>query len=121
MSIDDLTYRELKEMAWMFPHAPVLEKPHPFVGLYCIFRCKDAGVHAGELVSQTRDEAIVTNARRLWQWTVNDGIALSGLAVHGLKAGKVDTHVDNIALTGVIETIPCSPVAIRSINEFKHS
>jgi hypothetical protein len=113
--IDNLTIGQVREIAAMFAsaHKPA---PHPFVGRYCILRCHSAGVHAGVLVSQTGDQAVLRDARRLWSWRANAGVALSGLAVHGLKSGKVDTKVSDIALTGVIETIPCSPLAEASIN-----
>lgn len=92
---------------------------HPFTGRYCIFRCYSAGVHAGVLVSQSGDQAIVRDARRLWSWKTRGGIALSGLAVHGLASGKIDTLVPDIALTGVIETIPCTDEARESIHNAK--
>lgn len=95
------------------------QSDHPFVGRYVICRCYSAGVHAGELVSQIGDQAVLKDSRRLWSWQVREGIALSGLAVHGLKSGKVDSQVAEIALTGVIETIPCSKEAERTIRECK--
>lgn len=115
MDISQMTIAQAREIAAMFAPggAPAA---HPFVGRYCILRCYSAGVHAGVLVSQTGDQAVLRDARRLWSWTANDGVALSGLAVHGLKSGKVDTLLPTIALTGVIETIPCSPAAEASIN-----
>jgi hypothetical protein len=89
---------------------------HPFAGRYVIVRCYSAGVHAGVLVSQTGDQAVLRDSRRLWRWTARDGIALSGVAAHGIKASasKVDAPVD-IALTGVIETIVASPAAEETI------
>ena len=116
MNLDSLTFGELKQIAAMFPAAPAQPKPHPMVGQYVILRCYSAGVHAGFLVSQTGDEAVLSDARRLWSWQANAGVALSGLAVHGLKSGKVDTKLPQIALTGVIETIPCSRTAQESID-----
>lgn len=117
MNIDNLTFGELKQIANLFGAQTPAQTPaqHPMVGKYVILRCYSAGVHAGVLVSQTGDQAILANSRRLWSWTANQGVALSGLAVHGLKAGKVDTELPEIALTGVIETIPCSKVAEGAI------
>ena len=91
---------------------------HPMTGQYVLLRCYSAGVHAGYLVSQDGDQAILRDARRLWRWTANDGIALSGVAVNGIKrsASKIDTLLRSIALTGVIETIPCSDIARESIH-----
>lgn len=122
MNIDQLTFGELKQIAAMFQatsSVPTSSAAHPFVGKYVICRCYSAGVHAGELVSQSGDQAVLKNSRRLWSWTANCGIALSGLAVTGLKSGKIDTVLPELALTGVIETIPCSEVAEASINDYK--
>jgi hypothetical protein len=117
MNIDNLTIAQAREIAAMFgaTQAPA-SKPHPFVGRYVILRCYSAGVHAGVLVSQDGDQAVLRDARRLWSWTAKAGVALSGLAMHGLAKGKVDALVPDIALTGVIETIPCSVAARETIN-----
>jgi hypothetical protein len=120
MNIDSLTFGELKQIAAMFQasnSAPTTA--HPFIGKYVICRCYSAGVHAGELVSQNGDQAVLKNSRRLWSWVANGGVALSGLAVTGLKSGKIDMVLPEIALTGVIETIPCTLVAEESINGHK--
>lgn len=114
MNIDSLTLGEINQLVGIF--GAKQDVPHPFVGKYVICRCYSAGVHAGELVSQDGDKAVLKNSRRLWSWTVKSGIALSGLAVNGLKSGKVDTMVPEIALTGVIETIPCTEAAKESIH-----
>jgi hypothetical protein len=55
----------------------------------------------------------------LWSWTAKDGIALSGVAQHGIKEGKVDAVNPDIFLTGVCETIPCSKKAEESIDGHK--
>jgi len=120
MNIDSLTFGELKQIAAMFQAtraAPA--SAHPFVGKYVIVRCYSAGVHAGELVSQTGDQVVLKNSRRLWQWVAKSCVALSGLAINGLKSGKVDTVLPELFLTGAIETIPCSEAAEASINEYK--
>lgn len=116
MNIDDLTVGQAREIARCFGGSTAPAPTHPFVGRYVICRCYSAGVHAGWLVSQTGDQAVLRDSRRLWSWRVKSGIALSGLAVHGLASGKVDTVVPEIALTGVIETIPCSDASRESID-----
>lgn len=116
--IDQLTIAQVREIARMFgSQAASLAAPHPFAGRYVILRCHSAGVHAGWLVSQTGDQAVLRDSRRLWRWHAAGGIALSGVAVHGIVASKskLDTTAPEIALTGVIETIPCSDVAQQSI------
>ena len=119
INIDDLTLGQLKQIAAMagMPAAPA--EKHPLVGRYVICRCYAAGVHAGTLVSQTGDQAVLANSRRLWSWTANSGVALSGLSQSGLKTGKVDTLLPTIALTGVIETIPCTAKAEETIHGFE--
>lgn len=122
MNIDDLTYGELKQIAALFgSQQPSQPKSHPFVGKYVICRCYSAGVHAGVLVSQDGDQAILKDSRRLWSWKNNGGIALSGLAVNGIDASqsKIDAELAEIALTGVIETIPVSKKCENSIREAK--
>ena len=120
MNIEDLTFGQMKQIAaLMNVNTPSESKPHPFVGKFVICRCYSAGVHAGELVSQKDDQVVLKNSRRLWQWMSNGGVALSGLSQLGLKSGKVDALLPEIALTGVIETIPCSDKAKESIHEYK--
>jgi len=95
---------------------PEQKAPHPFVGKYVIARCYAAGVHAGVVDSVDGDTAILSESRRLWSWKAQDGIALSGVAQHGIKNdSKVDTANGLIYLTGVCELIPCSNDAERSI------
>ena len=114
MNIEELTIGQIKQLGALFGNTQAAA--HPFVGQYVICRCYSAGVHAGELVSQSGDQAVLRNSRRLWSWTAKKGIALSGLSQYGLESGKVDTLVPHIALTGVVETIPCSLSAKESIN-----
>ncbi len=117
MDIDKLTIGEARAIFELFGNVGKtsgVHEEHPFVGEYVICRCNSAGVHAGYLVSQKGDEAVLRESRRLWSWTANSGVALSGVAATGLKTGKVDAPVE-IALTGVIETIVCSDRARDSI------
>ena len=126
MNIDDLTIKDLKELAPLIAQlgltatAPLaLQAPHPFVGKFVLCRCYSAGVHCGDLVALDGDRAILRNSRRLWHWTARDGIALSGVAQHGIsRESKVDTPNPEIALTGVIEVIPCTEAARDSILNF---
>lgn len=114
MNIDDMKFGELKAIAAMFQNT-TSANPHTFVGKYVIARCYSAGVHAGIVVSVSGDTAILSNSRRLWSWTAKEGVALSGVAQKGLKSGKVDVVNPEIYLTGVIELIPTSDDAKRSI------
>jgi hypothetical protein len=117
MDIGNLTINQVRELQALFSAAPAASAVHPFVGKYVICRCYTAGVHAGELVSQYGDVAVLKDSRRLWSWKAKSGIALSGVAQNGLQSGcKVDTVNPLISLTGVIETIPAADVAKESIN-----
>lgn len=94
---------------------------HPFIGRHVIARCSGAGVHAGVLSAVYGDgsSVILTNARRLWRWRAKDGVALSGVAMHGIIADDsiIDTKVPEIALMGVVELIPTTEEARKSIDE----
>jgi hypothetical protein len=119
MNIDNLTYGELKAIATLFNHAQASQES-PMIGKYVLIRTVNAGVHAGELVSQNRDIVVLKNSRRLWSWGSKGGVALSGVAQLGMAEGKkVDTLNPLIQLTGAIETILCSDKAKESINEYK--
>lgn len=97
-----------------------LHTRHPFIGRHVIARCSGAGVHAGVLTAVSGDgtSVILSNSRRLWKWHARDGIALSGVAVHGIVAGDsiLDTPVNEIYLTGVVELIPTTQAAQESID-----
>lgn len=121
MNIDSLTIAQAREIASLFgnPQSQAQQaKPHPFVGEYVIARCYGAGVHAGEVVSIDGENVILKDSRRLWSWKAQDGIALSGVAQHGIQkqSCKIDTQNPLIYLTGVCELIPCTHAAKESIN-----
>ena len=82
-----------------------------------IIRTEKAGVFFCEIKERNGQEAIITNARRLWYW---DGAAsLSQLAVEGVKKPqncKFTVTVNEMTVLGVIEIIPCTEAAIESIN-----
>jgi hypothetical protein len=90
---------------------------HPFVGKYVIARCYTAGVHAGEVVSVDGENVILKNSHRLWSWKAKEGVALSGVAQHGVQkpSCKIDVMNPLIYLTGVCELIPCTAGAAASI------
>lgn len=120
MNIDNLTFGELKQIAAMFgsqPAAPTTQAVHPLIGKFVIARCYSAGVHAGTVQSVDGENVILTDSVRLWSWKAADGIALSGVAQHGLASGcKIDAANPVIYLTGVCELIPCSNKARETIH-----
>lgn len=122
MNIDNLTFGELKQIAALFGATQAAPKQlHPMLGQYVIARCYSAGVHAGTVVSVDGENVILSDSRRLWSWQAKDGIALSGVAQHGIKdkGCKVDVVNPAIYLTGVCELIPTTVAARESINAYK--
>ena len=85
-----------------------------------IIRADRAGVFFGTLKEKNGTEVTLTDCRRLWYW---DGAAsLSQLAVDGTSKPDNCTFtvtVPEIIITGVIEIIPCSDKAIKSIEGVK--
>ena len=87
---------------------------------YCIVRTYSAGVFAGYVKNRKGKEATLLNARRLWYW---DGAAsLSELAMHGVARPencKFPCAVEEVQLTEVIEVIPATVKAQKSIEGVK--
>ena len=115
MNINELTLGQIKEIQSLL--GATQKKDHPFIGRYVIARCYTAGVHAGEVVSVDGVNVMLKNSTRLWSWKAKDGIALSGVAQHGIKKdSKLDAVNPEIYLTDVCELIPCSEESEESIN-----
>lgn len=85
-------------------------------GKFCIVRAKDAGVFFGKVIYRVHDEVLMREVRRLWYW--GGACSCSQLAVDGTKAPeecKFTVTVPEMEIIGVIEVIPCSEAAIKSI------
>lgn len=86
-------------------------------GRYCMVRTYSAGVFAGTIEEKNGNEALLSNARRMWYW---DGAAsLSQLAQSGTSKPekcKFPEAVDEVLLIGVIEIIPITTVAKETID-----
>ena len=83
-----------------------------------IFRCRNAGVHAGELVSKNATEIVIGNSRRLWKWVSR--ATLSELSQEGplrKDENKYGCVVPKIILSreDVCEIIPCTKQAAKEI------
>jgi hypothetical protein len=82
-----------------------------------LIRTQSAGVHFGYLKGRNGSEVSLINARRIWYW---DGAAsLSQLAVDGVSKPqncKFTVVVPEITVLGVLEIIPVSSAAQKSIN-----
>lgn len=83
---------------------------------YVIARTQSAGVFAGNLESRVGQEAVLTDARRLWYWA--GAASLSQLAVSGTsrpKDCKFPVAVPRIELLQVIEILDVTPEGESSI------
>lgn len=115
--IDTLTLGQIKQIQALTKGADLPKPSHPFIGKHVIARCYSAGVHAGIVQSVDGENVVLKDSIRLWSWKAKDGIALSGVAQHGIKAeSKTDTVNPIIYLTGVCELIPTTQAAMESIH-----
>lgn len=119
MNLDEMTIGDLKQIQLLLSGNQPKNIASEFIGKYCIARCYAAGVHAGEVVSVDGENVVLKNSIRLWSWKAKDGIALSGVAQHGIdkEESKIDSMNPLIYLTGVCELIPCS----KNLQEAKNA
>ena len=85
-------------------------------GKYCMVRTYSAGVFAGTIVKRNGKEVRLKDARRIWFWS--GAATLSQLATEGTskpKNCKFPAPVAEVLLTEVIEIIPITPEARKSI------
>ena len=83
---------------------------------YYIIRADRAGVFFGHIKERRGSEVDMTDVRRLWYW--DGACSLSQLAVEGTKNPgdcKFTVTVPETTILGVIEVIPCTDAAVRSI------
>ena len=93
-----------------------------FINKKCVIRCYGAGVFFGTVTAKNNTvagvEVELADVRRLWYW---DGAAsLSQLATEGVKVPnkcKFTVNVPQMLVTQVIEIIPATEEAIKSIEE----
>ena len=82
-----------------------------------IIRADRAGVFFGEIKERNGSEVVMTNCRRLFYWS--GAASVSQLSVDGTnrpKDCKFTLAVDEMIILGLIEIIPCTEKAIKSIN-----
>ena len=83
---------------------------------YYIIRADRAGVFFGQIENRNGDEVTMRNVRRIWYW---DGAnSISQLAVDGTAKPnncKFTVTVEQMTILGVIEIIPCTEKAAKSI------
>lgn len=88
-----------------------------FVGRYCMVRTYSAGVFAGTVKELNGKEGLLTDARRIWYW--KGAASLSELAQRGTSCPaecKFPIPVDEVLLTEVIEVIPITEEARKTID-----
>ena len=81
-----------------------------------IIRGDRSGVFFGTLAEKNGTEVKLTKCRRLWYWA--GAASISQLATDGTSNPsecKFTVTVDEIIITDVIEIIPCTEKAIKSI------
>jgi len=91
-----------------------------FINKKCVVRCYGAGVFFGTVTAKNDTvagvEVELADVRRLWYW---DGAAsLSQLATEGVRSPqncKFTVKVPQMIVTQVIEIIPATEAAIKSI------
>jgi hypothetical protein len=88
-----------------------------FIGKSVVVRADRAGVFVGNLKSRKGTEVVLENCRRIFYW---DGAAsLSQLAIDGVSKPencKFPESVQEALILGVIEIIPMTEKAVKSIN-----
>lgn len=116
MHIEDLTIKQIKEINNLFSSENGSAGLGCMVGQKVIIRTCSAGVWFGLLEQKQKNEVILKNARRMWQWWAKEGISLSSVAMKGIKQekSKIAEPVTSVWLEA-IEIIPCSDDATRLI------
>ena len=95
---------------------PTKNKEEKSMEQYYIIRADRAGVFAGNIKSRDGSEVVLTNVRRLWYW--RGAASLSQMAQDGVsdpRNCKFTVTVPEMTVLGVIEIIPCSDKAEKSI------
>lgn len=85
---------------------------------YVIIRATQAGVHAGELVSEKGQRIELRNARRIWYW--KGAASLSELAVYGAKSPsecRFGAKITKQIVLDACEIIHCQPAGAKMIRE----
>ena len=71
-----------------------------------IVRCRNAGVHVGEVVSRDANTLVLANANRMWRW--QGANTLSEVSLHG---------VDRDEWTRIAETVPGITLTVSDVCE----
>ena len=88
------------------------------IGKRVIVRTFSAGVHYGTLASLDGQQAVLTDARRIWYW--EGAFTLSEVSQKGVsQKSKLSISVPEIVLTEAIEVIPCTDAAVACLDGIK--
>lgn len=87
------------------------------IGKMVIVRCRDAGVHYGELVNYEGREVVLHNSRRMYYWRAAKSATLSACATYGITSvSKIMPCIKGeTILPEACEILPCSGEAISTI------
>lgn len=118
MSIDNLTFGELKQISAMFSfnHSEKTEGLNDQIGEYVIVRTYAAGVWFGRLEKKSGNEVYLSEARRMYKWWCAKSISLSGVAKYGIlqEKSKICPALPVVWLEA-IEILTLSGEAIKSL------
>lgn len=81
-----------------------------------IIRSDRAGVFIGEIKEKNGSEVVLANVRKLWSWS--GACAVEELAMNGVKNPRqcrFTVTVPEMSVLGVIQLLPCTEAASRSI------
>ena len=121
INTDDLTLRQIREVAQAFSAIPASVPVHPSVGQDCIVRAYAAGVHFGRVHSVTDSaagrEVHLTRTRRIWSW--QGALSCTEIAQAGISGGKLSVEAPDNFVSGVIEIIPTSEEAEKCLRAAK--
>lgn len=79
-----------------------------------IVRCDRSGVFFGRVVKLEGQTATVKNVRQIWYW--EGANSTMQIAADGISASsKITVEVDEITITDVIEVIPCTAEAQKTM------
>lgn len=115
MNIDELTIGQVKEITQFCKtkDSENIDIASHYIGRYCIFRTYSAGVFFGILKSRNKDECIIENCRRIWNW--NGAFTLSEVATDGVESANLSVEEPEKLALSVIEIIPASETCIKQL------
>lgn len=88
------------------------------IGHTVVVRTYAAGVWFGVLSRKVKNEVILTDARRMWEWWCKESISLSGVVRYGINQEKsrIAPPIDAVWLEA-IEIMPIHGAAMDSIRD----